>query len=298
MCDEVARNPHPVYVAAMKLPAIVLSEDGIRKTNAQLGHCSGNTLGSTIREGRAHVYSSAIQRALEIRGRQAEIQRIAPPSAACCLAKYDGETVDIDIIFPLADCFEEQVANGRHAMFAIDSLSRFVNCSILTNRSSIPAGKVFTNDWVRTIDKPRRIIADRGGPTFPGAAWADMSHAFGRKMIRAPQFPPRQNGLAERSARPLEIAAKRIISATGETCTSQEILTHAAIAQNHVPRAVTGIAPALAMAGRCDILSGYSHAAFSHDPDNSDSLARVGNGAILNARNAIITAESNRAKKP
>ena len=44
------------------------------------------------------------------------------------------------------------------------------------------------------------------------------------------------------------------------------------------------------MAGRCDILSGYAHAACNHDPENDDSMLRVNNTIrdITNARNAII----------
>ena len=75
-------------------------------------------------------------------------------------------------------------------------------------------GQVFVNDWVRTIGKPCRVITDKGAPTLSGAAWADLSHAFGWQMIHAPQFAPQQNGMAERSTRSLKIAAKHIISAT------------------------------------------------------------------------------------
>ena len=57
---------------------------------------------------------------------------------------------------------------------------------------------------------------------------------------------------------------------------------------------MTGVSPALAMTGRCDILPGYGRAAVIHDPEQSDSLLRANNSmsTILNARNAIIDADA------
>ena len=53
------------------------------------------------------------------------------------------------------------------------------------------------------------------------------------------------------------------------------------------------------MTGRCDILSGYSHTASVHAPEQADSLLKVNNSpvAILNARNAIIADGANNAIK-
>ena len=241
-----------------------------------------------------HVDSPLIQKVLPECGFQNALQRITPPQVARWLAKYNGEIVALGIISPFTDCFDGKMAKEYPALFMIDSLSRFINCALLINRASIHAGQVFMNDWVRTIGKPMGIITDRGGPTLSGAAWADLSHTFGWQMIHAPQNAPHQNGLAERSTRSLEIAVKHIISATNAKAPCQEILTQAVIAKNHVPHAVTGVPPALAMTGRCDILPGYSQTAFAHDPDQADSLTRVGNSlsTILNARNAIIIADA------
>ena len=192
-----------------------------------------------------------------------------------------------------------EIAMEYPALLTIDSLSRFINCSLLINRSSIHAGQVFMNDWARTIGNPRRIFTVRGGPTLSGASWAELSHAFGWEMIHAPQFPSHQNGSDERSTRSLKIAIKNIISATGALGPSQEIVTQAVIAKNHVPHAVTGLPPALVMTGRGDFLPGHGRAAFTHGPEQHDAITRVNNSTsvILNARNAIITADSNYAIK-
>lgn len=124
-----------------------------------------------------------------------------------------------------------------------------------------------------------------------------MSHTFGWQMIHAPQFPPNQNGLADRSTRSLKIAAGNIISGTRAMCPSQEIPTQSVIAENHAPHAVTGIPPAMVMTGRCVILAGHGRAAFTHDPDQSDSLLRVTSNLsnILNARNSIVVPDASYA---
>ena len=118
-------------------------------------------------------------------------------------------------------------------------------------------------------------------------------------MIRAPQFSPRQNGLADRPTRPLEIAAEHIIASARVTCPIREIWAHAVIAKNHVPHAVTGAPPALDMTGRCDISPWYSHAEFTHNPEQSDSILRANNeiSDILYERNEIIESYANNAIK-
>ena len=137
----------------IKLHVRALSEEEeIKKIHAQLWNCSGNML-----------------------------QRINPPSVACWLAKYNGEIVAPAIISPCADCFGGKVATQYPALFMIDSLSRFVNCSWLINRASIHDGQLFMNDGVRTIGKPRRVITVRGGPTLPGQLGLNrVTHSGGK----------------------------------------------------------------------------------------------------------------------
>ena len=158
-------------------------------------------------------------------------------------------------------------------------------------------GGPFLNDWARALGKQRRIPTDRGGAGLSGEFRSEMSHVFGRQMIRAPTQSPHQNGLDGRSVRSLAPAARNIIHATDAKCPSQEVLTQAAIAENHVPRAKTGIPPALAMTGQCDVFAGRAFTAFNRDPKIADSLFRVMNtmSSVMNARNALIFNDANGA---
>ena len=101
--NEVRKIPsqenRPIYVMGLKLPVRVLSEDEIKKIHAQLGHCSENTLETTIRAAQMHVDSSAILKVLRECGCQNALQRITPPQVSCWLAKYNGGIVAMDIIF-------------------------------------------------------------------------------------------------------------------------------------------------------------------------------------------------------
>ena len=181
----------------------------------------------------------------------------------------------------------------------IDSLSRFFNCAPLINRASIHDVQVFMSEWVRTIGKPRRIITDRGGPTLSGAAWGGFeSHFWVANESRASVRPA-----PKRISGKVNTCAKNRSGAHHfrhqRQCPIPRNIDSCGDCENHVPHAVTGVPPALAMTGRCDILPGYSHTAFIHDPDLADSLTRVNNSlsTILNARNAIITADASNAIK-
>ena len=101
---------HPIYVMELKLPARVLSEGEIRKIHVQLGHCSENTMETTIRSAQMHVDSPLIQKILRECGCQNALRRITPPQVACRLSKYNGEIVAMDIISPFTDCFGEKLA--------------------------------------------------------------------------------------------------------------------------------------------------------------------------------------------
>ena len=175
-------------------------------------------------------------------------------------------------------------------LFTIGSISRFINCALLAGRSAEHVGQAIVNDWVRTIGKPRRIIADAGGPILTGNVWRELSHVYCRQMIQSPQSTPQRIGLAERAVRSFRLAVGNIYASAAKARPCQEIPTRSVIAENHAPRTTTGFPLALAMAGRCDILAGYSRAAFSHNPEIADSATKVNNimRNITNARNAII----------
>ena len=225
LSDSLSQRGHAVYMAQMELPARVPSMGDVAKIRAPMGLCSENTLLTTIREAQTHFDLPAIREMLTKFGCQTTVRRITLPSVEIWMTKYNGEIIAMGIISPFADCFGERIAKDYPALFMIDSLSRFINCSWLIARASEHAGRIFMDDCVRPLGKPRRIISDKGGPTLAGKIWTDVSHTFGRQMIRAPAFTPNQNVLAERSTRLLEIAVKNIISGTKAICPSREIST-------------------------------------------------------------------------
>ena len=106
-----------------------------------------------------------------------------------------------------------------------------------------------------------------------------------------------ENGLAEGAVRSFKMTVLNICGSMTDSFPFQENLARSAIAKNHAPRSATGIPPALAMTGRCDILSVYSHAAFNRAPEIDDSVMEIQNNMrnVTNARIAVIFAAENRA---
>ena len=118
-------------------------------------------------------------------------------------------------------------------------------------------------------------------------------------MNQAPQFTPQQNGLADRAIRSFKISLRNIFAATENARLCQGIPTQSVIAKNHGPGDTTGFPPALDMAGRCDVLAGYSHTAFNRDDEIDDSVTKVNSNMrnIMNARSAAISPEEKRARR-
>ena len=145
--------------------------------------------------------------------------------------------------------------------------------------------------------KPERIILDQGGPGPTGTEWGKLRHVFGWQFIKAPTRASYQNGLAERSVRSLKAATQSIALNDGILNLTQEVITLPAIAKNRSPRAVTGLPPAFAMTGRCDVTIGATTCMWEHDPLSRDSLIPQTNalGEIMEARNAILRADSENA---
>ena len=283
-----------VFAMEIRLPVESLDLAELKRIHLQLWHCSENTSKTVLKSAQMHGDPALIQKLFTDCKCQVAAQRITSPTVACWLSKYNGEIIALEIIFHSMIAGGEKVSKEFPALFTIDSLSRFINCSLLISRTAEHCGQTFLNDCVRTIGKPRRIITDAGGPTLTGAFWRELSDTYGRQMIQGPKFTPQQNGLAERAVRSFKIAVRNIYYSMENPCPCQEILTQAVIAKNHVPRTATGIPPALAMTGRCDILAGYSHTAFNRDPEVADSVMKVNNNMrnIMNARNAIIHADA------
>ena len=132
-----------------------------------------------------------------------------------------------------------------------------------------------------------------------GREWEELSHISGWQYIRAPVRAPHRNGLSERTVRPLGAAVQSIAINGNRPEPSQAVLTLAVIAKNHSPRSITGLPPAFAMAGRCDVDSGAITCMWEHDPMSHDSLIPqlMTLRGILDATNAAIQADSTHAIK-
>ena len=77
--------------------------DELGRIRLQLGHCSGNALVSVLKAAQMHGESALIQKLYLDCKCQSAVQRIAPPTVACWLSKYNGEIVALGIIFPFKD---------------------------------------------------------------------------------------------------------------------------------------------------------------------------------------------------
>ena len=202
-----------IFALEIRLPLRTLCLGDLKRIHLQLGRCSENTLRSVSKAAQMNGGNEVIQKLFFDCKCQVAVQRIAPPTVAWRLGKYNGEIAALDIIFPFADCMAEKVSKDFAALFMIDSLSRFINCTsrfinctLLIALDAEHVGQTFLIDWVRTIGKPRRIITDAGGPNLTGDFRMELSHMYGWQMIQAPQFTPQQNGLAERAVRSFKIA--------------------------------------------------------------------------------------------
>ena len=208
----------------------------------------------------------------------------------------NGEAVALEVTPPFGRRFGEHIPKEYPELFTIDSLSMFINFFLFVARSADRAGGTFVNDWARTIGKPRRIIADSVGPSLTWDFRRELSRAYGRQMIHAPQFTHQQNGLAERVVRPFSNSTRNIFGAVENPRPCRGIPTQSVVAKNHVPHSTTEMPTALETTGRFAILSGYSADAFNRDPEIADSVIEIQNyiRGITNARYAAIYAEANR----
>ena len=210
--------------------------------------------------------------------------RVTPPKLSGWVARFNGEIIGIDVIHPFVDIKRRRFGHnegvcGKNptALLISDCMSRFAVCSLVTDCKAATLIAVVLDDWVRTLGKPRRVIMDNGPPGMFGTKWNDFSHTDVVQLIHAQNSAPHQNGLVERVVRPLKACIRAILS-DSDIPPSQTILTQAAMARNHAPHTVAGIPPALAMAGRCDLLAVRAATAWSHNPDATERHAEYPGG--------------------
>ena len=172
-------------------------------------------------------------------------------------------------------------------LFAIFSLVKDFRAANLTSE--------LMNDSIRPLGKPRMIIADNGPPGMTGQEWGDLPHAFCIQRAHSTTETPQQNGLMERASRSIKIALQQLLLDVNVQ-PSHALITQVTMARNHSPHTVAGIPPALAMTGRSDLLEWLASTAWNHDPHSIGPVVLQLNSMrrMLNARNAIITADAKR----
>ena len=239
-----------------------------------------------------------ITRVLAQCSRSGEVNRSTPPKISSWIAKFNGEIVGIDVVYPFA---------GSRAHKAFPKIFGLATAFCLTKLCARPAihdiaekttSTAFMNDLVRFFWGTRRIILDAGSPGQIGPECDRLPNAFFWKMIAGPPRAPDQNGVMWRSFRNLKISAHSIMT-DPSMIPGKELITLAIISRNHLPRPATGVHPALAITGRVDLLAGAASTIFDHDPVSDDIAIhqQYGMRNILNARNDAIAASARQALK-
>ena len=168
-----------------------LSDEQIRKIHVQLGHCSQRQLIELLKFAQCQVNPEQINRIQTKCGCVRSVHRITPPVVSSWIARFSGEIVAMDIIYPFTEFGKDsKLAPGRvptnPALLVVDSLTRFITCTLLEDVTTHTVSQAFLRDWVMHFGKPKRIILDQGGPGFTGHEWEQLSHVFGWQYIKAP----------------------------------------------------------------------------------------------------------------
>ena len=253
---------------------VEISMGDLRKAHLHLRYCSERTLIAKLRSAHMTAPEELISELYKDFKCQLGVRRIAPPNVSRRIAKYNGETVGVDVCFPFYESHQEIKGGKADALIAVDSLPRYANCSLIARIAGECILATSSYDWVRPLGKPRLILLDHSGPGFRCKIWTDRSGLIGCKIICAPPGTQSQNGLSGRAVRSLKVAARNILSTESRPEIEQRVLTSADIARNHSARTITGIPPDLAMLGLCDILAGYAATAFNHNPESTEHVVR------------------------
>ena len=304
--DESSQSwPISVFTVGNTNELIPVTDAELEKIHKHLAHCSEFTITNLLKAGMRVVDPIQIGRVLQKCSCHGLVNRITPPKISSWIARFNGEIIGIDVVHPFMDIKRRRFGHnegvtGKNltALLVVDCMTRFAVCSLVTDCKPSTLITVLLNDWIRTLGKPRRIIMDNGSPGMFGTEWNDFSHTYVIQLINAPKSAPHQNGLTERVVRSLKAGIRAILS-DSDLRPSQTLLTQAVMARNHVPHSVTGIPPALAMTGRCDLLAGHAATAWSHNPDSTDPAVLQANAMrnILVARTAVMAADADRALK-
>ena len=126
-----------------------LLDEEVRKIHQQLGHCSDKQLLDLLKFGGCRADPQQVKRVMRKCNCQRSVHRITPPVVSSWIARFSGEVVAIDVIYPYADVgpeglFPKWRATGEiPALLVVDSLTRFISCQILKGLNSEIATHVF-----------------------------------------------------------------------------------------------------------------------------------------------------------
>ena len=174
--NQIGRNTHQInpdvaYPVSQPQPNSVrtLNDDQVKKIHLQLGHCSQRQLMELLKFARCKVDQSQLDRIYKQCGCSRSVHRITPPVVSSWIARFSGEAVAIDVIYPFTEFGIDSHRPGKArvpsipALIVADSLARFITCSLLKDLCSETVSQAFLKDWVMPFGKPKRIILDQGG---------------------------------------------------------------------------------------------------------------------------------------
>ena len=108
------RKRFPIYAMVIKFPVGSLAMGEIRRIQLQLSHLAENNLRTVSTSAQLRASEDRIRKMCADCKRQMAAQRITSPQAACRRAKYNGEVIDLGIIYPFAGCCGEKSDGYTH----------------------------------------------------------------------------------------------------------------------------------------------------------------------------------------
>lgn len=113
----------------------------------------------------------------------------------------------MDIVGPLDPPDNENLQKPRYLLTIVDSHTRWLEATPLTDISSQSVCQAFVSSWVCRFGPPLHLTTDRG-TQFTSELAHNLTSILGIHHIRTSAFNPRANGIVERSHRTLKAALK------------------------------------------------------------------------------------------
>ena len=115
--------------------------------------------------------------------------------------------VHMDIVGPLDPPESDNTRKPRYLLTIIDSHTRWLEATPLTEITSQSICQAFIGTWVCRFGPPLNLVTDRG-TQFTSELAHNLTSILGIHHIRTSAFNPRANGIVERSHRSLKASLK------------------------------------------------------------------------------------------